>query len=316
MPLDPLARAYLDASAVLGLPGPRDSTPAENRANALMRRRRFGIPPVPVSRVIDRTVPGPDGDIPVQVFVPDAVGPLPILVYYHGGGWVSGCIETHENACRTLANETPCVVVSVEYRLAPENPFPAGLDDCYAATVWVAEHGAELGGDPARLAVGGDSAGGNLAAAVALAARERGGPAIAYQLLIYPVTDNNFETDSYLEAAEGFGLTRDSMMYFWEAYLPNPADAANPLAAVLQADLTGLPPALVITAEYDPLRSEGEAYATKLRAAGVPVEHVSYAGQIHGFFNVGTMMTAGDTAVSHAARALAAALAQPASVGS
>ena len=309
MPLDPQARAYLDASTELGLPAPRACTPAEMRAGALKRRHHFGAPPIPVGRVEDRTVPGPADEIPVQVFVPDAAGPLPILVFYHGGGWVSGCIETHENACRALANLTPCVVVSVEYRLSPEAKFPAGLEDCYAATSWVAEHGTELGGDPTRLAVGGDSAGGNLAAAVALLARERGGPKIGLQLLIYPVTDYNFETASYRDAAEGYGLTQDSMRLFWELYLDSEGDAANPLASVLRADLAGLPPAHVITAEYDPLRDEGDAYAAKLKAAGVPVEHVLYPGQIHGFFNVGTMMKTGEVAVERAARAIAAALA-------
>ncbi|MGE3273188.1 MAG: alpha/beta hydrolase [Chloroflexota bacterium] len=309
MPLDPQARAYLDAGAVLGLKAPRDSTPEEARAGALKRRHHFGAPPIPVSKVTDLTVPSPDGDIPIQVYAPDAASSLPILVYYHGGGWVSGCIETHENACRALANLTPAVVVSVEYRRAPETKFPGPLEDCYAATKWVAEHGAELGGDPTRLAVGGDSAGGNLAAAVALLARERGGPQIGFQLLIYPVTDCNFETASYRDAAEGYGLTQDSMRYFWEMYMAQESDAANPLASVLRADLSGLPPAHVITAEYDPLRDEGDAYAEKLKAAGVTVEHVMYSGQIHGFFNVGTMMKTGEVAVERAAKAMAAALA-------
>ena len=308
MPLDPQARAYMDAVAALGFPAPRTITPPEMRVNALARKQHFGIPPQPVARVEDRTVPGPAGEVPVRIFAPDADGPLPVLVFYHGGGWVTGSIETHENTCRALANLTPCVVVSVEYRLAPETRFPGGLEDCYAATRWVSEHAAELGADPDRLAVGGDSAGGNLAAAVALLARERGGPSIAYQLLIYPVTDADFETGSYREMEEGYGLTRDGMVYFWELYLDDEADRVNPLAAVLRADLAGLPPALVITAEYDPLRDEGDAFAAKLKAAGVPVEHVSYPGQIHGFFNVGTMMQTGDVAVARAARSLAAAL--------
>jgi acetyl esterase len=165
MPLDPLARAYLDAGAELGFKAPRDSTPDEARANAIKRRHIFGAPPIPVGKVSDLTVPSPDGDIPIQVYAPDAAGSLPILVYYHGGGWVSGCIETHENVCRALANQTPCVVVSVEYRRSPETKFPGPLEDCYAATKWVADHGAELGGDPTRLAVGGDSAGGSCGAA-------------------------------------------------------------------------------------------------------------------------------------------------------
>jgi acetyl esterase len=313
MPLDPQARAYMDAVAALGFPAPRTITPTEWRAQAPVRAKHFGIAPQPIARVENRTVPGPDGDVPIRVFVPEAAGPLPILVHYHGGGWVIGSVDGSENLCRAMANLTPCIVVSVEYRLAPETRFPGGLEDCYAATRWVAEHGAELGGDPTRLAVGGESAGGNLAAAVALLARERGGPNISFQLLVYPVSDANFETSSYVEMAEGYGLTLDGMQYFWELYLEDEEDRANPLAAVLQADLAGLPPALVITAEYDPLRDEGDALAEKLKAAGVPVERVSYPGQIHGFFNVGTMMQTGDTAVEAAARSLAAALA-PAAV--
>jgi acetyl esterase len=299
----------MDAVAALGFPAPRTITPTEWRAQGPIRLAHFAIPPQPVARVEDRAVPTPDGDVPIRVFVPEAAGPLPILVHYHGGGWVIGSVDASENLCRALANLTPCIVVSVEYRLAPEARFPAGLEDCYAATRWVAEHGAVLGGDPTRLAVGGESAGGNLAAAVCLLARERRGPKISFQLLTYPVTDANFETSSYREMAEGYGLTRDNMQYFWELYLADSADAANPLAAVLQADLAGLPPALVITAEYDPLRDEGDAYAAKLKAAGVPVEHVSYPGQIHGFFSAGTMMKTGDVAVKAAARSLAAALA-------
>jgi acetyl esterase len=309
MPLDPQARAYLDAVAALGFPAPRTITPSQWRAQAPARAKYFGIAPQPIARFEDRTLPGPDGDVPVRVFVPEAAGPLPILVHYHGGGWVIGSIDGSDNLCRALANLTPCIVVSVDYRLAPEAQFPAGLEDCYAATRWVAEHGVELGGDPTRLAIGGDSAGGNLAAAVALLARERGGPKISFQVLIYPVTDANFETGSYREMAEGYGLTRDNMQYFWELYLADEADAANSLTSVLRADLAGLPPALVITAEFDPLRDEGDAYAAKLKAAGVPVEHVAYPGQIHGFFNVGTMMQTGDKAVEAAARSLAAALA-------
>jgi acetyl esterase len=314
MPLDPQARAYLDAVAALGFAAPRTITPPEWRDQAPIRAKHFAIEPQPIARVEDRTVPGTDRDIPIRVFVPEAAGPLPILVHYHGGGWVIGSVDASDNLCRAMANLTPCVVVSVEYRLAPEARFPVGLEDCYAATRWVAEHGAELGGDPTRLAVGGESAGGNLAAAVTLLARERGGPKISFQMLIYPVTDSDFETGSYREMAEGYGLTRDTMQYFWELYLEAPSRATDPLAAVLRADLAGLPPALVVTAEFDPLRDEGDAYAEKLKAAGVPVEHVSYPGQIHGFFNVGTMMQTGDTAVAAAARSLAAALAPQAVV--
>ena len=319
MPLDPPARAYIDEGLKLGFAAPRTITPDEWRAQAPIRAAHFNVPRQPIAKTEDRTVPSPKacpdegrGDIPIRVFTPDAPGPLPILVHYHGGGWVIGSVDQSDNLCRAMANATPCIVVSVEYRLAPETRFPGGLEDCYAATTWVAEHGAERGGDPSRLAVGGESAGGNLAAAVSLLARERGGPKISFQVLIYPVTDANFETDSYRAMAEGYGLTRDTMQYFWDLYLSDPAHAADPLASVLRADVAGLPPALVVTAEFDPLRSEGEAYAEKLKAAGVPVEHVAYPGQIHGFFSVGTMMEAGDKAVAAAARSLAAAFASQA----
>lgn len=308
MPLDPQARAHLDASAALGLAAPETIPIEQHRANGLTRKRQLGGPPPPVAKVEDRLVPGPDGDVPVQIYTPEGDGPFPILVYFHGGGWVAGCIETHENVARALAKLTPCITVSVEYRLSPEAPFPKGLEDCYAATVWAAERGAEIGGDPTRIAVGGDSAGGNLAGAVALLARDRGGPKIGFQLLVYPVAGADFDTRSYLDSAEGYGLTRAAMMYYWDCYVSGEEDRTNPLTSLVHADPTGLPPAMVITAEFDPLRDEGDAYAEKLKAAGVPVEHVSYPGMIHGFFNVGTLMQRGDEAVERAARAIARAL--------
>jgi acetyl esterase len=309
MPLDPQARAYLDLIASLGGKPPREMSYDEWRVQGLERKAYFAIPPRPVANVEDRAIPGPAGDIPIRIYTPDAPGPLPVFVYIHGGGWVIGSVEQSDNLARAIANLTPCVVVSVEYRLAPETRFPGGLQDCYAATVWAAEHAAELGGDASRLAVGGDSAGGNLAGAVALLARDRGGPSIAYQMLIYPVSDSDFESASYLENAEGYGLTRDTMMYFWDLYVTGDADRANPLAAILRADLAGLPPALVITAECDVLRTEGDALAGKLKAAGVEVEHVYYPGQIHGFFAVDTMMETGNVAVEAAVKSMAAALA-------
>jgi acetyl esterase len=307
MPLDPQTRAYLDAVAALGGPSGR-LAPTEMRDNGLARSRHFAGPEPAIKQVEDRTIPGPDGDVPVRIYTPDAAGPLPIFVYIHGGGWVAGSIESTDHQCRAIANMTPCVVVSVDYRLAPETKFPGGLEDCYAALVWAAEHGAEIGGDPSRLAVGGGSAGGNLALAVSLLARDHNGPKISYQMLVYPVTDNDFERPSYTDLATGYGLTRDGMQYFWELYCANESDADSPYMAVLRADLAGLPPALVITAEFDPLRDEGDALAEKLSAAGVPVEHICYEGVIHGFFNVGTMVTIGDVAVEAAAKSMAAAL--------
>jgi len=311
MPLDPQARAFLDQMQTAGIRQAHEMTIEEARAASLARVRLAGAAPIPVDRVEDRTIPGPDWEMPVRVFAPAANEPLPVLAYFHGGGWIRGSIETHEAACRQIANEARILIVSVEYRLAPEAPFPAAAEDCYAVTRWLAEHASELGGYGSRLAVGGDSAGGNLAAAVTLMARDRGGPPIAFQVLVYPVVEANFETRSYVENATGYMLTRRDMQHYWNLYVPNEADRANPYAAPLLADLHGLPPALVIVAEYDPLRDEGAAYAAKLRAAGVPVEHTEYPGMIHGFFSGFAAFDQGKAAVSQAARALREALSAP-----
>jgi acetyl esterase len=207
-----------------------------------------------------------------------------VIVYFHGGGWVIGELDTVDNPLRRIANRTGAVVVSVDYRLAPEHVYPAAFDDSYAATAWVAEHAAELGGDPERVAVSGDSAGGNLAAAVAIAARDRQGPRLAAQLLIYPVTDFDFTTESYEQNGEGYLLTKGSMQWFWAHYLGAQDLGKDPYACPARADdLAGLPPAFVATAEFDPLRDEGEAYAAKLRIAGVDVTAKRYDGMLHGF---------------------------------
>jgi acetyl esterase len=258
-----------------------------------------------VAAVEDLEVPGPAGRIPLRVYRPSEEPDLPVLVYLHGGGWTICSIETHDPTCRELANGAGCVVVSVAYRLAPEHRFPAAPEDCYAALDWVARHGASLGGDPARLAVGGDSAGGNLGAVVALMARERGGPRLCHQLLVYPVTDHAFDTDSYRENAEGPLLTREMMRGFWGHYLAREEDGRHPFASPLRAaDLSGLPPAHVITAEYDPLRDEGEAYARRLAAAGVPVVQRRYDGMIHGFFGFSALVDRAREALAEAAREL------------
>jgi acetyl esterase len=233
-----------------------------------------------------------------------------VLVWYHGGGWVLGDLETADASCRELAVRAGCLVVSVEYRLAPEHPFPAGVDDAWEALGWVAEHAAELGGDPARLAVGGDSAGGTLAAVVTHRARDRGGPPIAFQLLVYPVTDLRLGHPSVEDNADGYVLTRDSMLWFRSHYVgANEADVLNPLASPLLAeDHSGLPPALIITAGYDPLRDEGEAYGRKLEEAGVPVTVHRYEGQIHGFFAMVALLDGAKEALDEAAEALRDAL--------
>ena len=247
MPVDPQAQALIDAAA--GLPPTETLTPEEARAGHRERARLRGGDPQTVAQVRDAAVPGPAGDIPVRVYIPSGQLPMPALVYFHGGGWVTGDLDTHDVLCRALANGAGCVVVAVHYRLAPEEKFPAAIEDAAAATRWVAEHAAEIGIDPNRIAVGGDSAGGNLAAAVALVLRHEGGPPLVYQLLIYPVIDHRFDTPSYVENAEGYMLTRASMQYYWRHYLRDQSDAEDHRASPIRASsLADLPPALVVTA--------------------------------------------------------------------
>lgn len=239
-----------------------------------------------VALVIDRELPDPCGRLSVRLYRPESNRPLPALVYFFGGGWVLGSIAAVDPVCRRLANATPCAVVSVAYRLAPEHPFPAGLEDCYAATRWVAANAAELGIDARRLAVGGTSAGGNLAAAVALLARERDGPQLVFQLLVYPALDHRADAEPPDEVLDPLLFGREDAAWCWTHYLAEPADGDNPLASPLRADdLHGLPPALVIVAELDPLRGEGELYAKRLTEAGVPTELVCFDGAVHGFFS-------------------------------
>jgi len=308
MPLDPQARMLIDQLAALG--GAPTNTLSVAEAREGMRNMTAMRPPGDeVAHVEDRRIPGPLGEIPVRIYAPEGKKPLPVLVYFHGGGWVIGDIETHDGTCRMIANGAGAVVVSVDYRLAPEHKFPAAAEDSYAATTWVAANAASIGGDPARVAVGGDSAGGNLSAVVALMARDRGGPRLVYQLLIYPVTDASFDQPSYRDNADGYFLTRDSMLWFWNHYRASDADRNNPYACPLQAkDLRGLPPALVITAEFDPLRDEGEAYAARLEEAGVAVKLSRYDGMIHGFFSMSLILDKGKAAVAEATQALRSAL--------
>ncbi|MBI3734721.1 MAG: alpha/beta hydrolase [Chloroflexi bacterium] len=283
MLLNPQAKAFLDQREAAGAQPLHTLSVDEARRQMNALSALLG-PGEPVAHVEDRLIAGPDGAIPIRIYMPHGGGPFAGLVYFHGGGWVLGNLETVDVSCRMLTNRAQCIVVSVNYRHAPEHKFPAAADDAYAATRWVAEHALGLNIDPARVAVGGSSAGGNLAAAVALMARERGAPPLAFQLLTVPVTDYAFGTESYRANADGYGLTKDGMVWFWNHYLRSEADGSNPVASPLRAaDLSGLPPAFVMTAEYDPLRDEGEAYAARLRAAGVPVAHKRYEGMIHGF---------------------------------
>ncbi|MFA9517722.1 alpha/beta hydrolase [Halopenitus sp. H-Gu1] len=282
--LHPDVRSLLDRVEAQGNPDNADLTVACARA---MFREFLSVPSEdldPVDRVRDFDIPGPNGPIPIRVYDPDTSGPRPVFVYLHGGGWVFETVDAHDQTCRALANAGECTVVSVDYRLAPEHPFPAPLEDAYAATEWVVDNCDSLSGDPDRIVVGGDSAGGNLTAAITLLARERDGPEIDHQVLIYPVVDHSFETDSYEENAEGYLLTRESMRWFWNHHLETPIDGANPYASPLRApDLSGLPPATVVSAEFDPLRDEDRAYAERLESAGVEVEHRHYEDMIHGF---------------------------------
>ena len=310
MPLHPQAQAFIDTiNAQPGL-SIAELTPAAARARA------EGVAPPagePVAVVVDFDVPGGAGQpVRVRAYTPRGAraGLLPLVVWLHGGGWVTGDLEGHDATCRTLANGSGCKVVAVDYRLAPEHKFPAGLDDCFAAIRWFAAHGDELGIDPCRIAVAGDSAGGNLAAAVTLLARDRGGPALAFQLLVYPVTHHAFDTPSYDAYADGYLLTRDGMRWNWNHYLPDAAAGLDPLASPLLApDLRGLPPALVIVAECDPLCDESEAYARRLADAGVPVECRRYDGMLHAFFTLGQVFDDGRVAVADAAEVLRRALA-------
>jgi acetyl esterase len=303
MALDPGLKIVLDQLAAT--PGPQLHELPVAQARAFFDQMQLPRPEVKIASVEDRRIPGPAGEIPVRIYRPEGRAPFPALVYFHGGGWVIGSVETHDGSCRDLANRIGCVVVSVEYRLAPESRYPAAAEDCFAATKWVAEQAGELGVDAQRIGIGGDSAGGNLTAVVAQMARDRRGPALRHQLLVYPVTDADFSRPSYRENAEGYLLTTKAMEWFWGHYVPDPAQRREPYAAPLRAkDLAGLPPAFVITAEYDPLRDEGEAYAKRLQAAGVPTTLKRYDGAIHGFFAMGLLSQVARDAVDDAVAAV------------
>ncbi len=308
MPLDPQARILLDQLELAGTPPMSERTPEEARAGFVMLAAVAGLAEEPVPTE-DRTVPGPAGGIPVRIYRPRADAPLPVVVYFHGGGFVIGDIATHDTTCQRLAAGVPAVVVSVDYRLAPEHRFPAAVVDCDAATAWVAAHASELGGDPARLAVAGDSAGGNLSAVVARRARDAGGPPIAFQLLVYPVTDMRCTLPSHTENGTGYLLDTDAITWFMDNYFAD-ADRLQPDASpLLVEDLSGLPPAFVLTAEFDPLRDEGEAYAERLRAAGVSVTTSRYDGMIHGFYGLDSVFDSAKKATAETVSALRDALA-------
>ncbi len=303
MPLDPQAKVLVDLiEGSSGFELSADSDPQQ------LRSLYAGLTPpvtIEVARVEDRTIPGPGGAIPIRVYRPDGAAPKPTIVYLHGGGWVIGGLNTHDGTCRAFANAVDAVVISVDYRLAPEHPFPAAIDDAFAALVWAQAHADELGADPSRIAVAGDSAGGNLAAVIAHLARDAGGPAVCFQLLIYPVTDHEFDSVSMNDNAEGYFLTRAAMQWFYSHYLADPDQGKDPRVSPVRApDLSGLPPAYVVTAEFDPLRDQGVAYAAAMSDAGTPVSGRTYDGMFHGFLSMIDWIDAGKVAFDDSVDAL------------
>jgi acetyl esterase len=304
--LHPEARILLEMMDAQAAPPLESLDPVEARASRLEPMKMLGGQPEALGRVEDRSIPGPGGDLPVRIYASEAGGLRPALVYFHGGGFVFGNLDTHDAVCRALAKESDAVVISVDYRLAPENKFPAAVEDSHAATLWVAANAAGLGIDARRIAVGGDSAGGNLAAVVAIRCRDAGGPALALQVLLYPVTDfSTFETASHRELAEGYFLNRAGMDWFSAQYLASENQKRDAeVSPLLARDLNGLPEALVITAEFDPLRDEGEAYAQRLRQAGVPVAMTRYPGMIHGFVSMRGVLSGGREAIREAGEAI------------
>ena len=303
MPLDPQAQAVVDAMAALDRPPADQLTPDQYRE---MASQAPLVPGPDVAKVENRSIPGPVGDIPVRVYTPAGRGPFPALVYFHGGGWVIGTLDGGwDGTVRHLVDQVGCVAVSVDYRLAPEHKYPAAAEDCFAATKWVAENAAELNVDAAKIAVAGDSAGGNLSAVVALLARDRGGPRLVLQIMAYPVIERGFTTKSYVDNADGPILTRAMMEWFWNQYMRSEADAEEPYMAPIKAsNLQGVAPAVLFTAGYDLLRDEGAAYAERLVLAGVPTDYRDFKGLPHGFFTMWNVIDKGKEAVAHAAAAL------------
>ena len=308
--LDPQARALLDLMIERGVPPTHTLTPAEARRFYLERRGVTQPAPPDVGRVQALAAEGPAGPVPLRLYEPaGGTAPHPVLVYFHGGGWTIGDLDTHDVLCRQLCVAAGVAVVSVDYRLGPEHRFPAAFDDCLAATRWVRREAAALGLDAARVAVGGDSAGGNLAAGVSIALRDAGEPRPAFQLLIYPGTDMRAVAPSHTTNAQGYLLTADSIAYYRGHYIADPAQWSDWRASpLLAADHSHLPPALVLTAGFDPLRDEGRQYADALSAAGTKAQYVCFERQIHGFITMGRMIDEANTAVELCAVALRRAL--------
>jgi acetyl esterase len=309
-PLHPQARALLQRIAASGLPPVHTQSPVDARRSFVQRRRITQPDPPAVHLVLDLTAPGARGEVPVRLYRPMAWGPLlPCLVFFHGGGWVIGDLESHDVLCRQLSIGSGCAIVAVDYALAPEHPFPAAIEDCMAATRWVHAQASTLGVDPARIGVGGDSAGGTLAAVVAITARDANAPPLAWQMLVYPTTDQRRATPSHRTNASGFLLTAESLRWYHDNYLGSALHdsdwRASPLAC---PDLGGLPPALVLVAGFDPLRDEGIQYAQALDEAGTRATLIAFERQIHGFVTMGRVIDEANDAVALLAAAMRQAL--------
>ena len=310
MPLDPQTKVYLDQMAALNMP-PLSALPLQVVRQGVAAQVASAPASEPVAMVVNRTIPGPAGEIPVRIYTPEGSGPFPALVFFHGGGWVICDLDTHDSLCRSLCNGAGCVVVSVDYRLAPEHKFPAAPEDCYAATQWVAGHAAEINANPGKIAIGGDSAGGNLTAVVAQMVRDQGGPQSGLAIADLPGDGFHLRWSIHPRKWSGYFLTIDDMNWFMNHYLNSEADRLNPLASpLLAADLSNLPPALILTAEYDPLRDEGEQYGQRLQAADVPVIVRRYHGLIHGFFGMALIVDEAKRAVEETSQTLREAFAR------
>lgn len=319
-PPDPQMRAVLDQLAALGGKPMEKLTPQQARkqptpadaVKALLKKEGKSTDPEPVGNVQNTTVPGPAGAIPVRIYTPQGEGPFPVILYIHGGGWVIATVDTYDSSPRAMVNLTHAVVVSVEYRKAPEHKFPAAHEDCYAALQYVIKNAAKMKGDPKRVAVMGESAGGNMATAVCMMARDRKGIMPLYEVLIYPVANGNFNTPSYQKNARARPLNKSMMKWFFRNTIKSASDAHSPYLSVLNGNVKGLPPATVITAEIDPLMSEGKAYADKLEKAGIATRYKNYEGVAHEFFGMGAVVEKAKDAAAFAADGLKSAFAKTA----
>jgi acetyl esterase len=312
VPLDPELAALLQAAPAFD-PAQLQTVPvADYRALMKESLLAFGPSPEAVASVVDTSMPGPGGDLPLRIYTPDTDGPLGVAVFFHGSGFVICDLDTHDHECRVLANRAGVIVVSVDYRLAPEHPFPAAVDDGLAALEWVAAHSDALGADPGRIALVGDSAGGNIAAVVAQLAHQAGGPPVAFQMLVYPVTDLRCDTQSFVDNADGYGLSADAMRWYVDQYVRTQSDVLDPRASPLLAkSLDGLPRAFVAVCEFDPLRDEGKQYAHRMRDAGVDVTLRRYDGAVHGVFQMSRFTAIGARVLDDCVLALRAAIGTP-----